>query len=185
VHDRHAHHEAHEEPHAAHETHAGHDPDAFRRQFWALLALTIPVVAWSGEGRPLLGICVGMQLLYEHSEEGDTPCLGVLPGRVVRISGEVRVPHMGWNVLDAQPGREDDPLLQDIAGAHAYFVHSYRVVPATAEQVLATTAYGATIPAIVRSGSVVATQFHPEKSADVGVRFLENWRSSLLAGVGR
>jgi imidazole glycerol-phosphate synthase subunit HisH len=142
------------------------------------------VVRWADEGRPLLGICVGMQLLFDESEEGDTTCLGVLPGRVVRIRGDLRVPHMGWNTLEPASGRAGDPLLEGIAGERAYFVHSYRVEADRDGDVVATAPYGVPIPAIVASGSVVATQFHPEKSAGVGARFLGNWLASLSAVVG-
>lgn len=134
------------------------------------------VVDVAEEGRPLLGICVGMQLLYEHSEEGDTAGLGVLPGRVVRLPDDlVRVPHMGWNVVAPGHGGGADPLLDGVAGERCYFVHSYRAEDADADEVVATCAYPDPFPAVVRSGSVVASQFHPEKSGDVGARFLRNW----------
>ncbi|HVM00276.1 MAG TPA: imidazole glycerol phosphate synthase subunit HisH [Egibacteraceae bacterium] len=127
---------------------------------------------WVDQGRPLLGVCVGMQILYASSEEApDTPGLAVLPGEVRRLPAGVVVPHMGWNTLE--PGRED-PLLAGLAGAHAYFVHSYYVGP-DAAQVVATCDYGVRIAAVIRAGSVVGTQFHPEKSSDVGARLLANW----------
>ncbi|MGH3441608.1 MAG: imidazole glycerol phosphate synthase subunit HisH [Nitriliruptorales bacterium] len=136
---------------------------------------------WIEAQRPVLGICVGMQLLYEHSEEGDIPGLGLLPGRVVRLPGTVTVPHMGWNVVDPAPGREDDPLLDAVAGERAYFVHSYFARPDESSHVLATCTYPDPFPCVVRAGSVIGTQFHPEKSGDVGARLLRNWIGSLRA----
>jgi imidazole glycerol-phosphate synthase subunit HisH len=143
------------------------------------------VVRWADSRRPVLGICVGMQLLYEWSEEGEVPGLGVLSGRVVRLPRSVRVPHMGWNTLEPAEGHEDDRLLHGVAGERAYFVHSYRADPGDPDQVVATTRYPDPVPAIVAEGSVVATQFHPEKSGDVGARLLANWVATLaVAGVG-
>jgi imidazole glycerol-phosphate synthase subunit HisH len=128
---------------------------------------------WQAAGRPVLGVCVGMQILYEASSEApDVPGLGVLPGRTVRLPGSVRVPHMGWNVVEAV---RDDPVLEGVAGEYVYFVHSYYAEPAADEHVLATSPYGPGFPCVVRVGSVVATQFHPEKSSDVGSKLLRNW----------
>lgn len=133
---------------------------------------------WVEAGRPLLGVCVGMQILYEGSDEAPgTPGLGILPGRVRRLPATVRVPHMGWNTLEPR-GR--DPLLDGVAGQHAYFVHSY-YCEADDEHVVATCEYGIAVAAIVRVGSVVATQFHPEKSAEVGRRLLANWVAQVRA----
>ncbi len=134
------------------------------------------VVDAADADRPVLGICVGMQLLYESSEESDVAGLGVLPGRVVRLPDGVRVPHMGWNVLRAQRG---DDLLDGVDGQRAYFVHSFHAEPEDASQVVASCEYGVEFPAIVRRRSVVATQFHPEKSAEVGATLLRNWVRSV------
>lgn len=137
------------------------------------------VRGWVDDGKPLLGICVGMQILYAASaEDPDVPGLGVLPGRVRRLPGSVRVPHMGWNVVEAE---RDDPLLAGVDNEHAYFVHSYYAEPTDREHVVATCAYGPGFPCVVRVGSVVGTQFHPEKSADVGARLLANF----VAGIER
>ncbi|MDH5834183.1 imidazole glycerol phosphate synthase subunit HisH [Luteimonas kalidii] len=125
--------------------------------------------------QPLLGVCVGAQLLFEHSEEDDTPCLGLLPGIVRRLpAGEgIRVPHMGWNRLQR---RVDDPLLADIAeGAHAYFVHSF-AAPVTPD-CIAASEHGAAFAAVVRRGHVMGAQFHPERSAAAGARLLHNFLS--------
>ena len=126
-----------------------------------------------GLRQPLLGICLGMQLLFESSEEGDTECLGLLPGRVRRLSAApgTRVPHMGWNAL--QPRRED-PLLAGIApGEQAYFVHSY-AAPVT-DDTLATATHGIEFSAVVRRGQCRGAQFHPERSADAGARLIANF----------
>lgn len=123
--------------------------------------------------KPLLGVCVGMQILFEHSEEDDTPCLGLLPGRVAKLPATpgIRVPHMGWNTLAL---RRESLLTRDIAdGRHAYFVHSY-AAPVTADCV-ASSEHGVPFAAIVQRGNVGGAQFHPERSADVGARLLENF----------
>ena len=124
-------------------------------------------------GVPLLGICLGMQLLFESSEEGDVECLGLLPGRVRKMVGGpgLRVPHMGWNTLQA---RRDDPLLDGIdAEANAYFVHGY-AAPVSAD-CIADTTHGETFAAMVRRGNVAGAQFHPERSAATGARLLANF----------
>ncbi len=137
------------------------------------------VRAWVDDGRPLLGVCVGMQILYERGEESpDTPGLGLLPGAVRRLPPDVRVPHMGWNTVTAA---RTDPLLDGVAGEQVYFVHSYAAEPSDAGHVVATVDYGPGFPAVVRVGSVVGTQFHPEKSADVGARLLANWVAEARA----
>lgn len=121
--------------------------------------------------KPLLGICIGMQILFEESEEhGRHRGLGFLPGRVVRFDGELPVPHMGWNRLRA---RRAHPVLDGVPdGAHVYFVHSYWC-DAADDVVVATSDYGHDFPAVVARGSVLGLQFHPEKSQDVGQRMVE------------
>lgn len=142
------------------------------RQFVAA-GLRDLVTDWAAAQRPLLGICVGMQIMYPASEEDpEAEGLGLLAGQVRRLPDDVTVPHMGWNTVIAQ---RDDPLLEGVAGEYAYFVHSYAAEPAAATQVVATTDYGPGLPAVVRAGSVVGTQFHPEKSGDVGARLLTNF----------
>lgn len=122
--------------------------------------------------QPLLGVCLGMQLLFDSSEEGDVECLGLLPGRVKRLAegALLRVPHMGWNTVD---GRGNDALLDGVAGAHAYFVHSY-VAPVT-DDCIATTTHGEVFAAVVRRGNRMGAQFHPERSAAAGARLLGNF----------
>lgn len=123
---------------------------------------------------PLLGVCLGMQLLFERSEEdGGVDTLGLVPGSVTRLRADdgVRVPHMGWNALTELA---DDPLLAGIGeGERAYFVHSY-AAPA-GECTLAATTHGQTFTAVVRSGLRWGAQFHPERSASVGARLLRNF----------
>ena len=123
--------------------------------------------------QPVLGVCLGMQLLFEHSEEGDTACLGVIPGEVRKLvaGGQRRVPHMGWNKLVRE---RDDAVLDGLPDvAYTYFVHSY-AVPAAAHT-LASVDYGAPIAAIVRARNFVGMQFHPERSAAVGAHLLERF----------
>ncbi len=122
--------------------------------------------------QPLLGICVGMQLLFESSEEGDVACLGLLPGRVRKFAErDLPVPHMGWNQLEFARA---SPLLNDIrSGDYVYFVHSYAAP--VSELTLATTSYGDAFAAVVQRGNVYGAQFHPERSAKVGAQLLKNF----------
>jgi imidazole glycerol-phosphate synthase subunit HisH len=127
-------------------------------------------------GKPLLGICIGMQLLFERSEEdGGVDCLGLLPGAVRRFQladPALKVPHMGWNTVDFAV----DPLADCVPpGSHFYFVHSYYCDPAPGVAVIATTDHGIRFCAGVRRDNLAAVQFHPEKSGKVGLRFLENF----------
>lgn len=135
-----------------------------------------------GAGVPLLGVCVGMQLLFDASEErGEHRGLGLLPGRVVRFADDLRddegaalkVPHMGWSPLHA---RAEHPVLGDGAAApYVYFVHSYHAVPTDPGDVLATATYGGDVPAVVGRANVVGVQFHPEKSAGDGLAMLRRF----------
>jgi len=127
------------------------------------------------EGKPLIGICLGMQLLFESSDEmGETQGLGLLPGKVTRMVGSgLKVPHMGWNQLDVV---RDHPLVHDlVSGSYAYFVHSYAIYPDDQDIVLATTDYGDPFASIVGCGKVCGLQFHPEKSQAVGLKLLRNF----------
>lgn len=123
--------------------------------------------------QPVLGICLGMQLLFDRSAEGDTDCLGIIPGSVQRLETQPGrpVPHMGWNQLTRS---KDDPLLDDIAdGEYVYFVHSYAVP--TGDVTLASTRYGPALSAVVRRNNFWGTQFHPERSSAAGARILANF----------
>jgi glutamine amidotransferase len=123
--------------------------------------------------KPLLGICIGMQLLFEESEEhGRHAGLGLLPGAVRRFTGALPVPHMGWNRLHP---RRPHTLLEGLPdGAHVYFVHSY-FCDAPEEAVLATSDYGRDFAAVVGRGRILGVQFHPEKSQEVGLRMVANF----------
>ncbi len=125
-------------------------------------------------GVPFIGICLGMQLLFESSEEmGQHEGLGILRGEVKRFNGDLKVPQMGWNQMRiTQPS----PLLRDVAdGSYAFFVHSYYCAPRDAAMVVATTDYGIEFASVVANGNVFGAQFHPEKSQSVGLKMLENF----------
>lgn len=129
-------------------------------------------------GVPLLGICVGMQMLVEAGEEfGEHRCLGWIPGRVRRLSangGDIRLPHVGWNTIER---RVDDPLLSGLANSHFYFLHSY-CVDCPEEYVLTLTNYGCAFISAVRKDNIAAVQFHPEKSSSAGAALLSAFLGS-------
>jgi len=134
-----------------------------------------PIKQAAHQGKPLIGICLGMQLLFESSDEmGETAGLGLLPGRVTRMVGSgLKIPHMGWNQLDVV---REHPLADDlVSGSYAYFVHSYAVYPDRSDIILATTEYGGPFASIVGQGKVCGLQFHPEKSQAVGLKLLRNF----------
>ena len=126
--------------------------------------------------KPLIGICLGMQLLYEYSEEyGRHQGLGIFKGTIKKITGDVKIPHMGWNTLEIL---NDDPIVSNLKEASdVYFVHSYYAD--SNDGVIATTNYGVRIPAIIKKGNVYATQFHPEKSGDIGIEILKGYKTIL------
>lgn len=124
------------------------------------------VVDWAAAGRPLLGVCVGMQLLFEESDEGDAAGLGILKGRVEQFDSSLKVPHMGWNTLQPQGG---SALFQQFAGRYFYFVHSYYCVPSDDAVISARTEYGVQFASAVNDRNVYGVQFHPEKSSDDGL----------------
>jgi len=136
--------------------------------------LVEPIKEYIASGRPFLGICMGLQVLFTISEEGgEHPCLGLLAGRVLRLPDGLKVPHMGWNrVWQRQP----HPLFQGIPdGTYFYFVHSYYARPQEPQVVIAEVEYGLAFPAAVARGNLMATQFHPEKSGWAGLRLYENF----------
>jgi glutamine amidotransferase len=135
-------------------------------------AWTEAILERVGEGRPLLGICLGMQWLYEGSDEAaDVPGLGLLTGCCYRLSGDVKVPHVGWNSLSIE---QNTSIVDGVApGSQVYFTHSY-VGPVNGDTI-AVTEHGETFAAIVQRGHVAGVQFHPEKSGEVGLRILRNF----------
>ena len=150
---------------------------------------------WAAAGKPLLGICLGSQIIFEHSEEGDVDCLGILKGQIRHFKSvweaeagtagacsstapagrpRLKVPHMGWNNLSYSNGGSH--LFEGVpAGADFYFVHSYLIQPADPGIIKATADYGCPVPACVEQGSVTAFQFHPEKSGTAGMQLLRNY----------
>jgi glutamine amidotransferase len=139
-------------------------------------------VITAATSKPFLGICIGLQMLFEHSEEGDTPGLGIFPGKVRHFPMEamvaadgsrLKVPHMGWNEVEQA---ESHPLWQDIAnGSRFYFVHSYYVEPAQPDIIAGSTVYGIPFTSAVARDNIFAVQFHPEKSAQAGLQLLGNF----------
>ena len=138
------------------------------------------VGGWIAEDRPFLGVCLGMQALFEHSEEGDVTGLGIFPGKVVkfRLKAPLKVPHMGWNTIRftqretaLQEGLDDE-------GEAFYFVHSYHCVPDDPGLVLAVCDYGGPFVAAVGRGRFFATQFHPEKSQAKGLQIYRNFAAT-------
>lgn len=138
------------------------------------------VLEEAAAGKPLLGICLGMQLLFEESHEyGVHKGLGLIPGKVVPIAPEVpvgtKIPHIGWNALYFPKDKPISPLFEGLKeGDHVYFVHSYYATDC-GENTIATTEYYAELTAAVAKGNVYGTQFHPEKSGEVGLRILKNF----------
>jgi glutamine amidotransferase len=137
------------------------------------------VAGWLEGGRPLLGICVGMQLLFEASEEGPVgDGVGVVPGKLRRLTGQVKIPHIGWDEVTVRPGGRLFAGLGD--GTRFYFVHSYAPEP-DGEAVAAVCDYGARFAAAVEHGNLFGTQFHPEKSGAAGLALLANFVSEVRA----
>jgi glutamine amidotransferase len=139
------------------------------------LSLDEALRKYAESGKPILGICLGMQLLFSKSEEhGLHDGLDLLSGEVVRFQGDYKIPHMGWNRLLLKKAKH--PLLSGVEnGDYVYFVHSFHVRVANNEELLATTDYYQDVTAIVARGNVYGMQFHPEKSGDAGMRLLDNF----------
>src|SRR3990170_1765297 len=138
-----------------------------------------PVRRYIDSGRPFLGVCMGLQALLDVSEEGgEHRCLGVISGRVKRLPTGLKVPHMGWNrVRQVRP----HPIFDGIEdGAYFYFVHSYYPAPEDPSVVIGETDYGLTFPSVVARDNLVATQFHPEKSGQAGLRLYANFLGAAV-----
>jgi glutamine amidotransferase len=128
-------------------------------------------------GKPCLGICLGLQLIFTESEEGGLYSgLDVIPGKVVRFSNELKVPHIGWNQIDIR--KPDIPIFRNIPdGSYMYFVHSYYVRPKDTSVIATTTNYGIDFTSMIAKDNLFATQFHPEKSQKLGLQLLRNFGS--------
>lgn len=138
--------------------------------------LDVAIERFAAGGRPVVGICVGMQVLFEGSDEDGEPGLGMLPGRVRRLPDDVKVPHMGWNEVT---WRAPHPFVQGIAdGRRFYFVHSFAPDPDGGTTV-GVSEHGRPFAAVVATGNLFAAQFHPEKSGDTGLKVYENLVRSL------
>ena len=129
-----------------------------------------PTLLKLAESKPLIGICLGMQLLFERSTEGNVNGLGLLPGDIVRMETEHPVPHLGWNTLSSRS--------QVLDGKDVYFIHSY--IATRTDTVIATSEYGIDIPAVVKKGHITGIQFHPEKSGRAGLEIL---RQAIEGGI--
>jgi glutamine amidotransferase len=155
------------------------------------LGLTDPVKQFAASGRPLLCICIGLQVLFNSSEEGDLPGLGLVQGSVNlipsgmkdKLGNKMKVPHIGWNEVHFTDGEtERNPIFRGIPqGSHFYFVHSYRCVPDEQSEVAATANYGVEVCAAVVRRNVIGTQFHPEKSGSIGLQIYKNFFNLSLS----
>jgi glutamine amidotransferase len=133
-----------------------------------------PIRQFVAGGKPFLGVCIGMQVLLSDTEEGGNhQCLGIIPGRVRKFAPGLKVPHMGWNQLKQKRAH---PVFKDIAdGANFYFVHSYYVEPEDKGLVAGETEYGISFCSVIARDNLIATQFHPEKSGEVGLKIYDNF----------
>ncbi|OGO01977.1 MAG: imidazole glycerol phosphate synthase, glutamine amidotransferase subunit [Chloroflexi bacterium RBG_13_53_26] len=133
------------------------------------------------DGTPMLAICVGMQVLFDETEEGGRHrCLGIIPGVVRRLPPGLKIPHIGWNQVNQ---KINHPLFDSIPdGANFYFVHSYCAAPDDISVAAGTTEYGVSICSVFVSGNLVGTQFHPEKSGEYGLRMYDNFLKTVLKG---
>lgn len=151
---------------------------AFRDAINNLKEFIDPIKDAVNEGKPLLGICLGLQLLFTESEEGGLyQGMDLLPGRVIKLPDTVKIPQIGWNDLEIV--NKDNPLFngkfQINSGVFVYFVHSYYGDLKKEDLIMAKTEYGITFPSVISDGQIFATQFHPEKSGEVGLKMLENF----------
>ena len=142
-----------------------------------------PIRDYIASGRPFLGICLGMQLLLQATDEGEEPCLGIVSGKVERLPPGLKVPHMGWNWVAFC---QDHPLFDGLGqGGHFYFVHSFFPDPEQQDSIVGLTEYGITFCSAIAQGDLLATQFHPEKSGPAGLRIYNNFVSSAAEKASR
>jgi glutamine amidotransferase len=136
--------------------------------------LITPIRRFIGEDRPFLGVCIGLQILFTSTEEGGWhKCLDIIPGLVRKLPSKLKIPHMGWNQVKQKTSH---PIFDGIPDeANFYFVHGYHVEPEDRSLVAGETEYGIPICSVLTRGNMVATQFHPEKSGEVGLRFYDNF----------
>jgi imidazole glycerol phosphate synthase glutamine amidotransferase subunit len=144
--------------------------------------LVDPIRAWIRAGRPFLGICLGLQLLFDGSDEDGAETLGLIAGHTVRLAGAPTLPHIGWNTVDWSDAQ---PIFAGIErGAAFYFVHSYVAAPEDPRIVIAETQHGSRFPAAIARDNLLAVQFHPERSGVDGLRLLANFRAIAEAATG-
>lgn len=144
--------------------------------------LAAPIKNFITKGKPFLGVCLGLQLLLDRTEEGDAPCLGIVPGQVKRLPAGLKVPHMGWNSVEFNIGH---PVFQGIPpSSHFYFVHSYYAAPNDDDGVAGTTTYGMPFCSAYARDNLVATQFHPEKSGTIGLQIYRNFLNFASQATG-
>ena len=147
------------------------------------LGLVSPIRRFIAEGRPFFGVCIGLQILFTGTEEGGwQECLDVIPGLVRKLPSGLKIPHMGWNQVRQ---KISPPIFDGIPDeANFYFAHSYYVEPDDRSLVAGETEYGISICSVIAKGNLVATQFHPEKSGEVGLKIYDNFiKFALTAGV--
>jgi glutamine amidotransferase len=139
-----------------------------------LLGMVAPIRQFIGEGHPFFGVCIGLQILFDGTEEGGGhECLGVIPGQVIKLPAGRKIPHMGWNQVK-QIG--SSPIFDGIPDeANFYFVHSYYAEPDDRSVVVGETNYGINMCSVIARGNLIATQFHPEKSGEFGLRMYDNF----------
>ena len=144
------------------------------------LGLVEPIRRLITEGRPFLGVCIGLQVLFSGTEEGGGhECLGIIPGRVRKLPQGLKIPHMGWNQVKQKVSHKVFDGVPDCA--NFYFVHSYYVEPEDKALVAGETSYGIPICSVIARGNLVATQFHPEKSGEFGLKIYDNFIKLAMA----